>query len=231
MTFKPGQSGNPAGRAVGSRNKKTLAAEAALFEHAQELVEDLVTRAKRGEPAAMRLAMDRILPTGRGRPLPIELPPVRSTGDAEVAAGVIMDALKEGALSAREAVDLINVIGALTRLTGTIEYIKKVVRREVARSAQTLGFEHFFAGRPADNNYARQIEEMNADADDAAPAEFEEDEIPPEADESLQIVADSEVEPHSPPTRVPGTQASPGAPPDPSPPFTAQMAGGEPLGL
>jgi Family of unknown function (DUF5681) len=182
MTFKPGQSGNPAGRAAGSRNKKTLAAEAALFEHAQELVEDLVVRAKRGEPAAMRLAMDRILPTGRGRPLPIELPPVRSTEDAQVAAGIIMDALKEGALSAREAVDLINVVGALTRLTGTIEYIKKVVRREVARSPQTLGFDHFFAGRPADNNYARQVEEMNAEEEEAAEqaelAETGEDELP-----------------------------------------------------
>jgi uncharacterized protein DUF5681 len=176
MTFKPGQSGNPAGRAAGSRNKKTLAVEALLFEHAQELVDDLVKRAKAGEPAAMRLAMDRILPTGRGRPLPIELPPVRSTEDAQVAAGVIMDALKEGALSAREAVDLINVVGALTRLTGTIEYIKKVVRREVARSAQTLGFEHFFAGRPADNNYARQVEEMNAEEDEAEG--MEEDDLP-----------------------------------------------------
>ena len=178
MTFNPGQSGNPAGRAVGSRNKKTLAAEARLFEHAQELVEDLVKRAKNGEPAAMRLAMERILPTGRGRPLPIELPPVRSTEDAEVAAGVIMDALKQGALSAREAVDLINVVGALTRLTGTIEYIKKVVRREVARSAATLGFEHFFAGRPADNNYARQVEEMNAYEAEVAALETEEDELP-----------------------------------------------------
>ena len=179
MTFKPGQSGNPAGRAVGSRNKKTLAAEAALFEHAQELVDDLVKRAKAGEPAAMRLAMERILPTGRGRPLPIELPPVRSTEDAQVAAGVIMDALKQGALSAREAVDLINVVGALTRLTGTIEYIKKVVRREVARTAQTLGFDHFFAGRPADNDYARRMEEMNTD-DEAA--ETNEDELPRHAD-------------------------------------------------
>jgi hypothetical protein len=200
----------------------------------------------------MRLAMDRILPTGRGRPLPIELPPVRSTEDAQVAAGVIMDALKQGALSAREAVDLINVVGALTRLNGAIELIKKMARREVARAAQTLGFEHFFAGRPADNNYARQVEEMNADEDEAA--ELEPDDLPErhpdeyrstqdplyrwnredieahaagvdapggaaEGDESLQIVADSEIEPLSPPT------------PDPSPPFAAQMGGGEPRGL
>src|SRR5262249_54144587 len=171
MTFQPGQSGNPAGRAVGSRNKKTLAAEAALFDHAQELVANLVDRAKRGEPAAMWLCMERILPVGRGRPMPIELPPIRSTEDAQAAAGVIMEALKEGAISAREAVDLLRVVEGLTRLTGAIAFIKKVARREVARAAQTLGMEHFFAGPPAANDYARRVREMNeqATADDELP--------------------------------------------------------------
>ena len=205
MTFIPGQSGNPAGRAVGSRNKKTLAAEAALFEHAQELIEDLVKRAKAGEPTAMRLAMDRILPVGRGRPLPVDLPPVRSAEDAQVAAGVIMDALKDGALSAREAVDLINVVGALTRLTGALEYIKKVARTQVAKSAQTLGLDHFLAGRPGLHDWERRAPEMDADEE---AAEMEDDGLPPhpdevwsdmpegapDGDESLQIVADSEVE-------------------------------------
>jgi Family of unknown function (DUF5681) len=178
MTFQPGQSGNPAGRAVGSRNKKTLAVEAALFERAQELVDELVRRAKNGEPAAMRLAMERILPVGRGRPLPIELPAVRSSEDAQAAADVIMDALKEGAISAREAVDLLRVVEGLTRLTGAIDFIKKIARREVARAAQTLGFDHFFAGPPAANDYARRMAELNegddgaADAADAAEREY-----------------------------------------------------------
>jgi Family of unknown function (DUF5681) len=168
MTFQPGQSGNPAGRALGSRNKKTLAVEAALFEHAQELVDDLVARAKNGEPAAMRLALERILPVGRGRPLPIELPPVRTAEDAHAAAGVIMDALKHGAISAAEAVDLLRVVEGLTRLTGAIEFIKKVARREVVRAAQTLGVEHFLGGRPAADDYARRVAEANED--DAPPA-------------------------------------------------------------
>jgi hypothetical protein len=189
MTFTPGQSGDSAGCAAGGRNKQTLAAEAALFAHAQELVNDLVERAKRGEPAAMRLAMDRILPTGRGRPLPIELPPVRSAEDAQVATGKIMDALKQGALSAREAGDLINVVTALTRLAGTIEIVKKAARREVAKAAQTLGIDHFYPGPPADNDYARRVEEVNADEDET---ETDEDELPLHPDESLQIVADSD---------------------------------------
>src|ERR1043166_4130840 len=169
MTFQPGQSGNPAGRAVGSRNKKTLAVEAALFDHAQELVQDLVRRAKNGEPAAMRLCMERILPVGRGRPLPIALPAIRSSEDALAAADVIMDALKEGAVSAREAVDLLRVVEGLTRLTGAIDFIKKVARREVARAAQTLGMEHFFAGPPAANDYARRLREINEDEEARAP--------------------------------------------------------------
>src|ERR1051326_66895 len=178
MTFQPGQSGNPAGRAAGSRNKKTLAAEAALFDHAQELVENLVDRANRGEPAAMRLCMERILPVGRGRALPIALPSVRSTEDALAAADVIMDALKEGAVSAREAVDLLRVVEGLTRLTGAIAFIKKVARREVARAAQTLGMEHFFAGAPAANDYARRVAELNDPAEPAA-----HDELPRHPDE------------------------------------------------
>ena len=212
MTFQPGQSGNPAGRAVGSRNKKTLAAEAALFDHAKELVDNMVQRAKNGEPAAMRLCMERILPVGRGRPLPIELPSIRSTEDALKAADVIMDALKEGAVSAREAVDLLRVVEGLTRLTGAIDFIKKVARREVARAAQTLGVEHFFAGPPAANDYARRVREMNEDEPAAEEAEEEYDEhryrssqdperrFPGDAVEApaapaadrLQIVADSD---------------------------------------
>jgi hypothetical protein len=150
MTFQKGVSGNPAGRDPGSRNKRTIAAEEKLLARADDLVDDLVDRALRGEPAAMRLCAERVLPV-RGRPLPIDLPPIRHLDDAQKAAGVIVTALKEGALSAREAVDLLRVVEGLSRLTGTVGICKKIARREVARAAQTLGFEHFFAGPPAEH--------------------------------------------------------------------------------
>lgn len=182
MTFRPGQSGDR----LGSRNKKTLAVEAQLFEHAQELVDDLVRRAKRGEPAAMRLAMERILPTGRGRPLPIELPPVTSAADAQGAADVIMEALKDGTISARETVDLLRVVDGLIRLNGAIASLEKVARREVGKAAQTLEVDHFFPGPPAAKDELRppDVPRAQHSAERWAAAHL--------GEESLQIVADSD---------------------------------------
>src|SRR5712691_1165149 len=76
MHFTPGQSGNPAGRPPGARNKRTLALEALFNAEAEETVKEIIERAKRGEPAAMRLCMERAVPTGRNRPLAIALPPI-----------------------------------------------------------------------------------------------------------------------------------------------------------
>jgi hypothetical protein len=150
MTYQPGQSGNPAGRAAGSRNRKTIAMEEAFFAQADALVQNVVKRAMAGEPAAMRLCMERVLPVGRGRPLPIDLPTVRSADDAQAAAAVITGALKQGAISAREAVDLLRVVEGLTRLAGAVEIVRKIARTEVAKAAAALGLEHFFAGPPAE---------------------------------------------------------------------------------
>ena len=49
MKFQPGQRGNPAGRPPGSLNKKTLAAQAAFEEKAQEIVDNVIERARNGD--------------------------------------------------------------------------------------------------------------------------------------------------------------------------------------
>jgi hypothetical protein len=54
MRFQPGQSGNPAGRPPGSLNKKTLALQEAFEAKAEEIVDDVIARAKTGQPTAMR---------------------------------------------------------------------------------------------------------------------------------------------------------------------------------
>lgn len=102
MRFQPGQSGNPAGRPPGSLNKKTLAIEAAMAEDAEEVVRSIGERAKNGEAAAMRLYLDRMLPTGLNRPLAIELPVIKTPDDAEAALAVVTGELAAGNLTINE---------------------------------------------------------------------------------------------------------------------------------
>jgi Family of unknown function (DUF5681) len=59
---KKGRSGNPGGRRRGSRNKATLAAAVLLAGESEALTRRAVEMALGGDPTAMRLCMERVLP-------------------------------------------------------------------------------------------------------------------------------------------------------------------------
>lgn len=61
MTFQPGQSGNPNGRPKGIIDKRIELREL-LQSHAKDLIEKLIEDAKDGEPSALRLCIERLLP-------------------------------------------------------------------------------------------------------------------------------------------------------------------------
>src|ERR1700747_3234616 len=127
MQFQPGQSGNPAGRPLGSRNKKTLAVEAAFDERAEEILNDVIGRAKEGEKTAMRLCMERILAPKRERPITIDLPVIETPSDARKALAVITAELGEGGITLGEATKLIALIDRMVRL---IERVAKLEQKE-----------------------------------------------------------------------------------------------------
>ena len=60
--FVKGRSGNPRGRPAGSRNKKTLAAAVLLEGESEALTRKAVELALEGDPTALRLCIERILP-------------------------------------------------------------------------------------------------------------------------------------------------------------------------
>ena len=124
MRFTPGQSGNPAGRPPGSRNRKTLACEALFEAEAEEAVRNVIDRAKDGQPAAMRLCMERAVPTGRNRPLAIALPPIKRPEDAEAALEVVTAELGAGNLTIQEASSLISLIDRTLQLAERIWKMK-----------------------------------------------------------------------------------------------------------
>src|SRR5438128_726120 len=77
--FAKGRSGNPAGRRLGSRNKATVAAQELLANEAEALTRKAVEAALAGDPMAMRLCLERILP--RERVVKFALPPIKSAAD------------------------------------------------------------------------------------------------------------------------------------------------------
>ena len=108
--FKPGQSGNPAGRPRGARNRVTCAIESLLEGEAEALTRKAIERALEGDAAALRLCLDRLAPPRRDRPTPFDLPTVREAADCRDAFAAIIAATAEGELTPSEAATLTRVI-------------------------------------------------------------------------------------------------------------------------
>jgi len=171
MKFLPGQSGNPAGRPLGSLNKKTLALEAAYEAKAEEAVNDVMERAKSGHPAAMRLFMDRAVPAGRHRRFAFALARIRTPEDAEAAIDVVTDGLAEGVLSLPEVAELLRVVERLLQMAESIQEMKRerdlVGRRPSAEPDQDAVQEALARVHAAARqvNARQEVERGNADAD------------------------------------------------------------------
>ena len=103
--FKPGQSGNPAGRPKGSRHKTTLAIEALIDGDAEAIAKVAIEKAKAGDAGLIRALLDRVSPL-KDRHIPFALPEMNTAADAVKAAAAIAQAVAAGELTPGEASDL-----------------------------------------------------------------------------------------------------------------------------
>ncbi|HYY38258.1 MAG TPA: DUF5681 domain-containing protein, partial [Xanthobacteraceae bacterium] len=86
MQFQKGQSGNPAGRPRGARNRTTILMQNLLAGRAEAIGQKLIELAENGDIAAIRICMDRLAPTRRDGPVEVELPPIETPADSVAAA-------------------------------------------------------------------------------------------------------------------------------------------------
>lgn len=73
MAFQPGQSGNPAGRPPGLRDKRAEL-RAMLEPHAPDLVAKVVAKALEGDTTALRICLDRLIPVPKAKDEAVSLP-------------------------------------------------------------------------------------------------------------------------------------------------------------
>jgi hypothetical protein len=107
--WKPGQSGNPAGRPKGSRNKATLMAEQLLGGSGEEIVSKAIDMAKAGNPVALRLCIERLVPARHRNVVEFELPRIEKAQDIAAAAAAVIEAAN-GNLSLGEACEFMNLL-------------------------------------------------------------------------------------------------------------------------
>jgi hypothetical protein len=117
--FEKGRSGNPAGRRPGSRNKATLAAAALLAGEAEALTRKAVELALAGDPTAMRLCIERLLPPCRERAVKFTLPPIESVSDISAAMRAVTAALARGHITPGEAATIAAVVETFARAIET----------------------------------------------------------------------------------------------------------------
>ncbi|HJU19640.1 MAG TPA: DUF5681 domain-containing protein [Stellaceae bacterium] len=114
--FAKGCSGNPAGRPPGLRNRAIRAVETLLDGEAENLTRKAVALALDGNPAALRLCLERLLPTRRDRPVPLSLPALRQAADVGEALDMITAALSAGEITPGEALALGRFVDALLNM-------------------------------------------------------------------------------------------------------------------
>jgi hypothetical protein len=128
--FLPGQSGNPAGKAPGTRNRATLLRELMDEGEDRAIGRIVIDKAKSGDAVAARFVVAHLWPRPRARAVAIELADGMPSHNVVAAHDAVLRALFAGEIAPDEAEAVTRVLDARTRAIkawGQEEYLMKCV--------------------------------------------------------------------------------------------------------
>ena len=120
--FGAGNTIGAAGRPKGSRNKTTLIAEKLMDGQSEALSQKAIELALSGDTTALRLCLERTLPTRKDRLIEIDLPPINSAEAGAKAVTQLIAQVADGQLSALEAADITTLIERRMKITEVAEF-------------------------------------------------------------------------------------------------------------
>jgi hypothetical protein len=132
--FQKGQSGNPAGRPPGSRNRATSMVQNLLEGAAENIAKRATELAQDGNVAAIRICMNRLSPVGPHNPVAFELPPIHSPQDCLRATSAILTGIASGDIAPAAALQIAKVIDVHLRAISTNDLEARMTRLEEDRA-------------------------------------------------------------------------------------------------
>jgi Family of unknown function (DUF5681) len=136
MPFVKGQSGNPAGRPIGSRNRFTSEMQEAFEESGLPVIQKLLQLAGEGNTGAMRLFLDRLM--GKHRASSVALPSADSPNYVLDALNEIHRALGAGEIPSDEASRLVDFVGRTARVLASKAVAELDFDERLARCEEAL---------------------------------------------------------------------------------------------
>jgi hypothetical protein len=133
--FAKGQSGNPAGRPRGSRNRKTLLLQQLLDDEGEGLVRKAIELALAGDPIALRLCIDRLVAPRRERAVALAVPKLTRASDLAPLMGAVLGAAADGRLTPAEAQGLAQAVATAVQAINAGEFEQRLQEAEEMRAA------------------------------------------------------------------------------------------------
>lgn len=132
--FTKGRSGNPTGKPPGTKDRRTELREL-LRPHAPALLEKAVNLAMEGDPQALRLCLDRIIPSVKAtsEPVKLELPKGATLSEQ---AQAVMNAATSGEITTDEAAGLMAVLQGQLRIKEQDELERRLTALEQAQGSK-----------------------------------------------------------------------------------------------
>ncbi len=119
--WKPGQSGNPRGMVRGSRHKASLIAESLLDGECRRLTRQAIELALGGDIQALKMCLERILPSVRERPCSLKLPPISTAAEAAACMARVLEGVACGEILPAEGAALSATISAYVKILEATE--------------------------------------------------------------------------------------------------------------
>ena len=128
--FRKGRSGNPTGKAKGTRHKATMAVQALLEGEAETLTRKCIELANEGDTTALRLCMERLAPAMKSRAVRLPMLLVETTDDVLKAQAATIRTMAAGEITPDEAATIAGVLEAKRKAIETVQLEERVAKLE-----------------------------------------------------------------------------------------------------